>query len=147
MSGARGTCLFLPDVLDECGLMDLGYVGDKFTWRGKRAGGLVLERLDRAVASNGWFSRFPGSKVQHLRTHSSDHKAILVKPDGIFPRPNCPFKFEQMWLREGGCSDTVVKSWGSTSHSANMLQVVEKIQACGEKFTAWSQRSFGSIKH
>ena len=51
------------DVLDECGLMDLGYVGDKFTWWGKRAGGLVLERLDRAVASNGWLSHFPGSKV------------------------------------------------------------------------------------
>ena len=84
------------DVLDECGLMDLGYVGDKFTWRGKRAGGLVLERLDRVVASNGWFSRFPGSKVQHHHTYSSDHKAILVKPDGILPRPNRPFKFEQM---------------------------------------------------
>ena len=54
------------DVLDECGLMDLGYVGDKFTWWDKRAGGLVLERLDKAVASNEWFSRFPGSKVQHL---------------------------------------------------------------------------------
>ena len=84
------------DVLDEYGLMDLGYVRNKFTWGGKRVGGLVLERLDRAVASNGWFSRFPGSKVQHLRTHSSNHKAILVKPDGIFPRPNRPFKFEQM---------------------------------------------------
>lgn len=30
------------DVLDECGLMDLGYVGEKFTWKGKRVGGLVL---------------------------------------------------------------------------------------------------------
>ena len=89
----------------------------------------------------------PGSKVQHLRTHSSDHKAILVKPDGILPRPNRPFKFEQMWLKEGGCGDTVVRSWGTTSNSANMLQIAEKIQLCGEKLTAWSQQSFGSVKH
>ena len=67
------------DALDVCGLMDLGFVGDKFTWRGKRVGGLVLERLDRAVADNAWFSLFPSTKVQHLCTHSSDHKAILIK--------------------------------------------------------------------
>lgn len=58
------------DALDKCSLMDLGYVGEKFAWRGKRAGGLVLERLDRAVANNGWFSLNSGTKVQHLHTHS-----------------------------------------------------------------------------
>ena len=89
------------DVLDECGLMDLGYTRDKFTWKGKRADGLDLERLDRAIASNEWFSHFPGTKVQHLLTHSSDHKAILIKLGGITPCLNRPFKFEQMWLREG----------------------------------------------
>ncbi|XP_075668948.1 uncharacterized protein LOC142638768 [Castanea sativa] len=134
------------DVLDECGFMDLGYVGDKFTWRGKRAGGLVLERLDRAVATNGWVACFSGFKVQHLHTHSSDHKAILINPEGIIPRPNRPFKFEQIWLREGGCSDTMNKAWGSTSQNANMLLVAGNIQVCGEKLTTWSLQSFGSIK-
>ncbi|KAL0011121.1 hypothetical protein SO802_006229 [Lithocarpus litseifolius] len=134
------------DVLDECGFMDLGYVGEKFTWRGKRAGGMVLERLDRADATNGWFSRFPGFKVQHLHTQSSDHKAILIKLEGISPRPNRPFKFEQMWLKEGACSEIVIKAWGSTSLNANMPQIVGKILACGEKLTTWSQQSFGSIK-
>lgn len=86
------------DVLDKCGFMDLGYVGGKFTWRGKRPGGLVLKRLDRVIATNGWFSLNPGTKVQHLPTHSPDHKAILIKSEGIAPRLNCPFKFEQMWL-------------------------------------------------
>ena len=123
------------DVLDECGLMDLGYTGDKFTWRGKRAGGLVLERLDRAIASNEWLSCFPGTKVQHLLTHSSDHKAILIKLDGITLRLNRPFKFEQMWLREGGCSDTMVKVWGPSSQNANMLQIAGKIKACGENLS------------
>ena len=40
------------DVFDEAGLKDLGYVGKKFTWKGRRQGGFVLERLDRAVANN-----------------------------------------------------------------------------------------------
>ena len=69
--GPRQDCLMkgFRDDLDECSFMDLDYVGDKFTWRGKRAGGLVLERLDRAVATHGWFAHFPGFKVQHLHTH------------------------------------------------------------------------------
>ena len=34
------------EVMDDCGLMDLGYVGKKYTWRGKRGDDMVLERLD-----------------------------------------------------------------------------------------------------
>ena len=108
---------------------------------------MVLERLDRAIASNEWFSRSSGTKVQHLLTHSSNHKAILIKLDGITPRLNRPFKFEQMWLREGGCSDMVIKVWGPSSQNANMLQIARKIKAYGEKLSTWSLQSFGSIKH
>ena len=48
----EGSMKAFRDVLDECGLKDLGYVDDKFTWKGKRQGGMVFERLDRAVANN-----------------------------------------------------------------------------------------------
>ena len=121
--GARpeGVMKEFRDALDECGLMDLGYVGDKFTWRGKRAGGMVLERLDRAVADNGWFALYPSTKVQHLRTHSSDHKAILIKLEGIIPRPVRPFKFEQMWLCDEGCRSTVKDVWGVAPSAASMV--------------------------
>ena len=134
------------DVLDECGFMDLGFVGDKFTWKGKRAGGLVLERLDRAIATNGWFALYLGTKVRHLNTHSSDHKAIVIKFDGIVPCPNQPFKFEQMWLKDNGCSETVVSAWGSNSGAVSMPIVAGKIKMCGEKLTVWSRNSFGCIK-
>ena len=146
--GPRQECKMkeFRDLLDECGFVDLGFIGEKFTWRGKRSGGLVLERLDRATASNEWFFRFPGIKVHHLPTHSSDHKAILIKSDGITPRQNHSFKFEQMWLREDGCKATVVKVWGPSSQDTNMLQVARKIKICGEKLTSWSFQSFGSVK-
>lgn len=134
------------DVLDKCGFMDLGYVGGKFTWKGKRPGGLVLKRLDRVVATNGWFSLNPGTKVQHLPTHSPDHKAILIKLEGIAPRLNCPFKFEQMWLCDKGCNDTVNATWGTTSQNATMVLIVGKIKICGEKLSNWSHQSFGCIK-
>jgi len=107
---------------------------------------LVLERLDKAVVTNGWFSFNSGTKVQHLPTHSSDHKAILIKSGGIAPRPNYPFKFEKMWLRDRGCNDTVNATWGTTSQNATMALIAGKIKICGEKLLDWSHQSFGCIK-
>ena len=138
--------LAFRNVLDECGLMDLGFVGDKFTWKGKRAGGLVLERLDRALASNGWFALNPGTKVRHLNSFSSDHKAMVIHLDGISPQPFRPFKFEQMWLKDKACSSTVSSAWGSVSGFASMPVVADKINLCGKKLAKWSKESFGCIK-
>ena len=134
------------EVLDEAGLKDLGFVGKKFTWKGQRCGGLVLERLDRAVANNHWLSQNPGTKVQHLHSYSSDHLAIIVKPEGIVPRQNRSFKFEQMWLRDRGCSDTVISAWGLSLMGAKMPEVARKIHTCGEKLSEWSKNNFGSIR-
>ena len=111
------------DVLDECGLMDLGYVGDKFTWRGKRAGGLVLERLDRAVASNGWFPRFPGSKVQHLRTHSSDHKAFLSNRKVFSLGQTAPSNLKKCGSRRAA----VVTRWLGRGDQLHIVQICSRL--------------------
>ena len=49
------------EVVDDCGLLDLGYVGKKYTWRGKRGNGMVLERLDRALATQAWLVLNPAT--------------------------------------------------------------------------------------
>ena len=134
------------DVLDELGLKDLGFVGKKFTWKGRRHGGYVLERLDRAVANSQWLAKNPGTKVQHLHSNSSDHQAILVKPEGITPNPNRSFKFEQMWLKDRGCSATVNSAWGPPIVGITMPEVAGKVKVCGSKLSDWSKNSFGSVK-
>ena len=68
------------DVLDECGFMDLGFIGPMFTWHKNFADYIVWERLDRAVATNDWFSIFSDTKVYHLDATTSDHKALLIRP-------------------------------------------------------------------
>ena len=134
------------EVLDEAGLKDLGYVGRKFTWKGRHQGGFVLEHLDRAIANNQWLSQNPTTKVQHLHSNSSDHQAIIVKPEGISPNPKQTFKFEQVWLQDRGCNDTITSAWGPSIIGAIMPEVAGKVQACGEKLTEWSKNSFGSVR-
>jgi hypothetical protein len=45
------------EALDDCGLEDLGFTGDPFTWKCGR----MRQRLDRVVATNSWSLMHPGA--------------------------------------------------------------------------------------
>lgn len=83
------------ETLDECGLFDLGFVGNKFTWfKTHPDGGVVWERLDRALSTAAWFDLFPATKVTTLECASSDHNPIMVLLEGINSKPQRPWRFE-----------------------------------------------------
>ena len=70
--------------IDECGFMDLGFIGPKFTWsRHYTNGHSIWKRLDRGLATNLWFLRFLGARVHHLPCLSSNHCPLLINPTGI----------------------------------------------------------------
>ena len=97
------------EVLDECGFMDLGYIGPKFTWaRHFDNGNSIWERLDRGLATNDWFLKFPGTMVHHLHCDSSDHVPIHIVFSSLDPpRRKKLFQFEEMWLSKPGYSEIV----------------------------------------
>ena len=100
--------LFL-NVIDECNFMDLSYVGLKFT-RSKHyeSGYSIWERLDRGLATNSWFLKFPGSGVFHLQGDSLDHKPLLIVFAPLdLPQRKKPFRFEEMWLSNSSYEETV----------------------------------------
>jgi hypothetical protein len=53
------------DVLEDCGLLDLGFMGDMYTWRNHHHNAMnyIKERLDRAVACGEWRCMFPLAQV------------------------------------------------------------------------------------
>lgn len=74
-------------VLDDCGLRDLGFIGDRCTWRNHShtAANYIKERLDRT--SKSWCMRFPEYKVLNGDPCHSDHGQIMytvsdLKPSG-----------------------------------------------------------------
>ena len=79
------------DILDEWGFMDLGFVGSRFTWHKHFDHFTTWERLDRAVATNEWFSLFPDTQVHHLDVTTSNHKPLLITPDGMECKQQRPF--------------------------------------------------------
>ena len=74
------------EVIDECGFMDLGFQGSKFTWsKHFENKSSIWERLDRCLVTNSWFMKFAGSRVFHLTCTSSDHVPILISLSGLIP--------------------------------------------------------------
>ena len=69
---------------------------------------MVWERLDRAVCTAEWYDLFPSTSVQTLTCVSLNHKSICIRLDGIGIKAKKPWRFEQMWLEDSGCRDTVV---------------------------------------
>uniref|UniRef100_A0A2N9GI95 Reverse transcriptase domain-containing protein n=1 Tax=Fagus sylvatica TaxID=28930 RepID=A0A2N9GI95_FAGSY len=88
------------DVLDDCGFVDLGFNGPKFTWTNNRMGDMTWERLDRAVATPEWLLRFPSAQVYHLDVRWSDHKPLWVSTNPMKRQFRKPFRFEEVWTSE-----------------------------------------------
>lgn len=76
------------DFLNKAGLIDLGYVGPKFTWINYRnLGSLIRTRVDRTHATFDWLQLFLETKILHLPHITLDHCPILLKTNILALNP------------------------------------------------------------
>ncbi|KAL9689836.1 hypothetical protein QQ045_010227 [Rhodiola kirilowii] len=103
------------ECLVDCGLSDLNYKGDPFTYTNRRKGEQeVRARLDRAVANQKWRELFPQAVVKHGFSYTSDHlPIILYLEEEIRDRHSRMPKFEPMWIRHEQFKETVSQAWNS----------------------------------
>lgn len=136
------------DVVDECGFLDLGFVGPQFTWsKYFEAGHSVWERLDRGLANYEWLARFARALVHHLHSDSSDHRPILIVPTRLeMDRKKKIFRFE-MWLSDKGCAKMVEVVSLAHDFDHSNFWVMDKIEKCGVEILKWSREHFGSMKN
>lgn len=97
--------------LEDCGLQDLGFMGDVFTWlnHSHTAGRYIRKRLDRAVASQGWRDRYPAVTVINGDPRHLDHRPVIIDTHGLQERRHGSARsmgphFEARWLEEEGCN-------------------------------------------
>lgn len=90
----------LKDVMSQCGLIDLGANGPRYTWNNKRVGlANIKERLDRVLANEEWCKNYRNAQVFHLSYFNSDHRVVLID---LEPKKNFkqrPFRLEAIWTR------------------------------------------------
>jgi exonuclease III len=137
--------------LADCGLRDLGFVGDKFTWRNHShlASSYVKERLDRAVGNQDWCMRFPSCKVVNGNPRHSDHRPITIILDGdrrnFRARGVNSFRFEAKWLQEEECKSIVQNAW-STSAIRGQNTTSERIKRVAQDLKDWDHNILGDLE-
>lgn len=128
-------------VLESCKLVDLGFIGYPYTWNNKRPGvANTKQRLDRAMANDGWRKKFQASIVIHLFSDDSDHHRLVLqtKSDGrVHNKGLRAFKFEESWLMWDDCEKTVLESWNKEERAqSGMNNIKERIRNCGSELLA-----------
>ncbi|XP_074313685.1 uncharacterized protein LOC141648875 [Silene latifolia] len=142
--GARRQMNSFREAVDVCELSDLGFEGYEFTFDNGQAGVDNRQcRLDRAFSTEGWRELFPYAKVVNMNREWSDHSPVKVVLDGR-ERLDGPrvrnFRFEQIWVGEEGCEDTIKKTWEEEDWN-----VVETIARCARELQKWKGVSIGKI--
>lgn len=134
------------NALRNCPLIDMGFIGHKFTWETTREGGIEV-RLDRAVANQKWLDLFPNFKVVHLNATSSDHLPVLVDWWGRKKEWHKKlFRYEEGLSVKKGCIEMVGSAWSKECNGSLMFQVTEKIKATRLQLMQWVKNSEREIK-
>ena len=131
------------DWIDRNELVDLGFLGPRFTWMTRRGiGEEIWERLDRALCSMDWRVKFGEGFVRHLPRVMSDHCPILIQlhSNHIPKTHGKPFRFEAMWLKHKDFADLIHDNW-----SCNGASVAERIQHLTGILKDWNKVKFGNI--
>jgi hypothetical protein len=141
------------DCMDECGWMDLGFSGPKFTWNNRQcAEDHAKVRLDRAVGNGDFWSLFDDCNVENLITTTSDHLASLItlsKVNDVVQR--APFQhgfcFEAAWLRAPDYREVLEKAWTEKAGGDKSLQSTwSTLHQVAGSLQHWSRESFGAIR-
>lgn len=128
-------------------LIDLGFTGLKFTWRGTRNNSLVQKRLNRGLADGAWQARWPRTTVTHRTARASDHYPLIIDTDPGGMWSNHMFKFEAFWCQEERCKETIEKSWHLDVEGSWLNKLHRKIQVTKRNLKRWSAASFRGKKN
>lgn len=56
------------------------------------------------------------------------------------------FCFEEMWLSYIGCEVIVYSSWNSTGSLERNLNILAKVDKCGNDLVWWNKNVFGNVR-
>ena len=82
-----------------------------------------------------------------MNSSTSDHKFLWIDPSFLdFQLKKKIFRFEEMWLADKGCGETVEGVWQASYEGSENLKVIRKIEKCGKELTFWSRNNFGNVR-
>ncbi|KAG6492220.1 hypothetical protein ZIOFF_047171 [Zingiber officinale] len=94
------------DFIMLVGLLDAGFVGDRFTWTNDK----IWKWLDRILISLSWNAQNFLVRVEHLGRATSDHCSLLISFPH-FSSPVASFRFQKIWINHNNFLLAVRLNW------------------------------------
>lgn len=131
----RGLLDGFSEAIMDCGLVDLGFTGDIYTWeRSRWTNRWVQERLDRGLATADWIEFFPNAEVKDLEVSTSDHKLILLQLyKQVYVPKSGRFRFENICIYEKECRSILQNCW----NNGNGADSMDKMMRCCASLEEW----------
>jgi len=115
--------------INDHSLIDLGFKGNKFTWkRGREERFFVAKRLDRVLCCAHARLKWQEASVLHLPFLASDHAPLYVQltPEVSGNRGRRPFRFEAAWLSHPGFKELLLTSWNKDISTPEALKGLQQ---------------------
>jgi hypothetical protein len=143
---SSSNCPF-KNLINHHGLIDLGFVGNSYTWCNNRKGlDVIKERLDRALASLDWVHIHPEFSLIHLLASHSDHNPILLNTNTSYSFLPRPFKFEEFWTYDPTCGLVIEAAWKLKTFGSPALCLIKKLNQTRSALKRWNSLHFGNIQ-
>ena len=138
------------EMVDVCGLCDLGYEGRSWTYEKKVAGGSYCRvRLDRALATPDWNALFPLASVLHRVAAASDHGPILLQwrqePEDRRSKGKKIFHYEIMWESHEEFSPWLSNVWQGDK-ALTLDDLTRKLSDAAGRMQGWGLHTFGQVR-
>lgn len=94
-------------------LINLGFVGPKYTWTwGSTTENFKGARLDCALCSFKWLENFTNTTVTHLPSVNSDHTPLLIQTNrNVKDVANKRFTFQEAWTLHEDFINVMANNW------------------------------------
>ena len=135
--------LAFGDWINENSLIDMGFKGNKFTWkRGYVESNFIAKRLDRIFCCAHARLKWQEATVSHLPFLSSDHVPLFVQlsPEAKRDLSRRPFRFEVAWLKQSGFRELLQNSWNQNRSTPEALYGLRL------KLKKWNKEVFGVVQ-
>ncbi|KAF4346448.1 hypothetical protein F8388_012886 [Cannabis sativa] len=143
-SGSHGDFEDLSNFLLMTGGVDLGSVGNFYTWTNNRKfSALIKERLDRVIGDPKWILSFPKAGVKVLTIRDSDHAPMLLDLYLENDSTHRPFRYLEVWIRDPSCYDVVKEAWTAVVRGCFSFQLISKLHRTKRALAKWNKEFFG----
>ncbi|GLJ56609.1 hypothetical protein SUGI_1239030 [Cryptomeria japonica] len=135
------------DWIHHRGMIEINMVKEAFTWNNQKLGfSKIAEKLDRFFVMGNLINFSYTLEASILPFSGSDHFPIQLGIMGKVGPKICPFKFENMWLKDDNILK-LLKEWWNVAEvfGFGIYKVVNKLKIIKQKLIHWNKEHFGNI--